>query len=99
MCAKSVTATEVEIYGAVYHVRGDKNPEHLQELAEMVDRRMREIAAQVNTVDTAKIAILAALNLSDELFQSRQTQDGDRGEVQERIVEITGKLDKAMETG
>jgi len=98
MSAKSVTATEVEIFGAVYHVRGDKDPEYLQELAEMVDRRMREISQQVNTVDTSKIAILAALNLSDELFQCRQQQDGDRGEVRERIVALTGKLEKALNT-
>jgi cell division protein ZapA len=96
MSAKSVTATEVEIFGAVYHVRGDKDPERLQELAEMVDRRMREISQQVSTVDTAKIAILAALNLSDELFQCRQQQDGDRGELRERIVALTGKLEKAL---
>jgi len=98
MSAKSVTATEVEIFGAVYHVRGDKDPEYLQELAEMVDRRMREISQQVNTVDTSKIAILAALNLSDELFQCRQQQDGNRGEVRERIVTLTGKLEKALNT-
>ncbi|MEZ5333645.1 MAG: cell division protein ZapA [Thermoanaerobaculia bacterium] len=98
MSAKSVAATEVEIFGAVYHVRGDKDPEYLQELAEMVDRRMREISQQVNTVDTSKIAILAALNLSDELFQCRQQQDGDRGELRERIVALTGKLEKALNT-
>jgi cell division protein ZapA len=98
MSAKSVTATEVEIFGAVYHVRGDKDPEYLQELAEMVNRRMREISQQVSTVDTSKIAILAALNLSDELFQCRQQQDGNRGEVRERIVTLTGKLEKALNT-
>lgn len=98
MNAKSGTATEVEIFGAVYHVRGDKDPEYLQELAEMVDRRMREISQQVSTVDTSKIAILAALNLSDELFQCRQQQDGDRGQLRERIVALTGKLEKALST-
>lgn len=98
MSAESVAATEVEIFGAVYHVRGDKDPEYLQELAEMVDRRMREISQQVNTVDTSKIAILAALNLSDELFQCRQQQDGDRGELRDRIVALTGKLEKALNT-
>ena len=47
---------------------------------------MREIAQQVSTVDTGKIAILAALNLTDELFQCRKNQDGDRvGPV--RLVE------------
>ncbi|MGH9464070.1 MAG: cell division protein ZapA [Thermoanaerobaculia bacterium] len=97
MSGKTVTAAEVEIFGAVYHVRGDKDPERLQEVAGLVDRRMREIARQVNTVDTAKIAILAALNLSDELFQCRQQQEGNWGELQERVVALTGRLEVALE--
>jgi cell division protein ZapA len=97
MSRKTVTAAEVEIFGAVYHVRGEKDPERLREVAALVDRRMREIAQQVNTVDTAKIAILAALNLSDELFECRRQQEGNRGELQERVVALTGRLDEALQ--
>lgn len=97
MSAKATTATEVEIFGALYHVRGDKDPKYLQDLADEVDRKMREIAQQVSTVDTGKIAILAALNLTDELFQCRKYQVGDRVEVQERIQELTGRLEKALQ--
>ncbi len=95
--SKTVTTAEVEIFGAVYPVRSDKDPERLQEVAGLVDRRMREIAQQVNTVDTAKIAILTALNLSDELFQCRQRKDGDGGEFEERVVAVTGRLQDALE--
>ena len=77
MSAKTTTATEVEIFGSVYHVRGEKNPEYLHSLAEMVDRKMREIGQHVSTVDTSKIAILAALNLADELVQCRTEQEGE----------------------
>ena len=47
MGTKATVATDVEIFGAVYHVRGEKDPEYLQELADHVDRRMRQIADQV----------------------------------------------------
>lgn len=97
MSNKKVTAAEVEIFGAVYHVRGEQNPERLREVAGVVDRRMREIAQQVNTVDTAKIAILAALNLSDELFQCRQQQEGDGGEFQDRVVALSDRLEEALQ--
>lgn len=97
MSPRATTATEVEIFGALYHVRGDKDPEYLQDLADEVDQRMREIAQQVSTVDTGKIAILAALNLTDELFQCRKNQDGDRVEVQDKIEELTGRLEKAVQ--
>jgi len=98
MSSKATTATEVEIFGALYHVRGEKDPEYLQGLADEVDQKMREIAQQVSTVDTGKIAILAALNLTDELFQCRKHQDGDRVEIQEKIEELTGRLGKALQS-
>ena len=58
-------STTVEIFGQTYNVRGEGDPDYLTELARFVDSRMREVAAEVATVDTAKIAILAALNIAD----------------------------------
>lgn len=89
--------TDVEIFGAVYHVRGRKDREYLQELAATVDRTMREIAEQVATVDGAKIAILAALNLADELFQAKRNQEGERVEIQEKVAALTGELSRALQ--
>ena len=97
MAAKTTTATEVEIFGSVYHVRGEKNPEHLHNLAEMVDRKMREIGQHVSTVNTSKIAILAALNLADELVQCRKEQEGERAAIDDRVAELAGKLEKATQ--
>jgi cell division protein ZapA (FtsZ GTPase activity inhibitor) len=47
--------------------------------------------------DTARIAILAALNLADELFQIQQRQDGERVEIQEKVVALTEELSHALE--
>ncbi|MBW2278567.1 MAG: cell division protein ZapA [Deltaproteobacteria bacterium] len=99
MSAKTTTATEVEIFGSVYHVRGEKNPEYLHSLAEMVDRKMREIGQHVSTVDTSKIAILAALNLADELVQSRTEQEGERAEIEAKVTVLAGELDEALKQG
>ena len=96
MASKTTTATEVEIFGTVYNVRGEKDPEYLQELADVVDGRMRGIAKQVATVDSAKIAILTALNIADELFQCQRHQEGDRVEVEEKVAELAGELNKAL---
>lgn len=97
MSSKVATAKQVEIFGSVYHVRGDKDPEYLQDLAEVVDRKMREIAQQVSTVDSAKIAILAALNITDELFQRRKQQEGVPVEIQERVADLAGQLEEAIQ--
>ncbi len=97
MASKTTTATEVEIFGTVYNVRGEKDPEYLQELAGLVDGRMRDIAQQVSTVDSAKIAILAALNIADELFQCQRHQEGSRVEVEEKVAQLAGELSKALQ--
>ena len=51
-------ATEVEIFGAVYRVRGRDDSGYLQELATLVDGKMREVSEAMRTVDTTKITII-----------------------------------------
>ena len=96
MGTKSTTTTDVEIFGAVYHVRGEQNPERLRELAAFVDRRMQDVAQQVATVDTAKIAILAALNIADELFHARTQQEGERVEIQDKVTRLAERLEGVL---
>jgi cell division protein ZapA len=91
------THTEVEIFGAVYHVRGTDESGYVQSLADLVDRKMREVAGHVQTADTARIAILAALNLADELLQSEKRQDGERVEIREKVEELTEELTEALD--
>ncbi len=91
------TQTEVEIFGAVYHVRGSEDAEYLQTLADLVDRRMREIAQHITSGDTTRIAILAALNLADELFRTQKQQEGERVEIREKVVALTEELTHALE--
>ena len=64
--------TPVTIYGKTYHLRGGGDPDYLHELAREVDRRMREVVEATGTADTLKVAILAALNITDECLQARR---------------------------
>jgi len=59
----------VEIYDQLYHLSG-QDPEHIRELAARVDAKMRAVAAQGKTADSLRVAVLAALNLADELSQT-----------------------------
>ena len=93
---KGTTSVEVEIFGTVYPVRGEHDREHLETLAGVVDQKMREIGSHVPTVDTGKIAILAALNLADELLQCTQQQEGERVQIMEKVAELTGELTQAL---
>ena len=85
-------STNVEIFGQTYLVRGDGDPNYLLELARFVDSRMRDVAAQVATVDPAKIAILAALNIADEFSRYRRQREESAGIWIERTEEISDRL-------
>lgn len=89
-------STSVEIFGQMYNVRGEGDPDYLTELARFVDSRMREVAGQVTTVDQLKIAILAALNIADEFSRYRKQRDHAAGIWIERTEEITNRLDKVI---
>ncbi len=98
MASGGTTSVDVEIFGAVYHVRGEQGSDYLQELAKLVDSKMREIGNHVPTVDSGKIAILAALNLADELLQCNHQQEGERVEIMEKVAELTGALTDALDS-
>jgi len=87
------TKIQVEIYGQTYQVKAGADPEYIKSVARYVDLKMRDIAAATPTVDSLKIAVLAALNITDEFFQlKRSKQDVDR-EIERRAEKINQLLD------
>jgi cell division protein ZapA len=83
----------VEIYDQVYHLAGH-DPDHIQALAARVDAKMRAVAAQGRTVDSLRVAVLAALNLADELSQAA-TADPQMGHA--RAANLRGLLDEVLD--
>src|ERR1700757_2535895 len=61
----------VDIYDQTYRLRG-QDPAYIQQLAEIVDTKMRAVAAQGKSVDSLRVAVLAALNIADELASLEQ---------------------------
>lgn len=90
------SSTEVEIFGQTYSVRGEGDPDYLTELARFVDSRMRDVAAQVATIDPLKIAILAALNIADEFSRYRKQREDAAGIWIEKTEEISNRLGKVI---
>jgi cell division protein ZapA len=88
--------TTVEIYGQIYNVRGEGDQKYLTELARFVDTRMREVAAQVATVDPMKIAILAALNIADEYSRYRKQRERSAGIWIEKTEEMSEQLGRLL---
>ena len=93
---EKIQSTSVEIYGQNYNVRGEGDPAYLTELARFVDTRMREVASEVSTVDPVKIAILAALNIADELHRQRDRSEKAAGMWMNRTKELTRRLEVSL---
>ena len=90
----------VEIFGQKLGLRADGDEGRLQELAQFVDYRMREVADRSSSVDTVKIAILTALNIADELYQERESDQDERQIFLERKAEnLVTRLEEAMNSG
>jgi cell division protein ZapA len=68
------TSIAVDIYDQIYQLRGT-DPAYIERLAAIVDAKMRAVSAHGNTVDSLRVAVLAALNIADELCTARQRHD------------------------
>jgi cell division protein ZapA len=64
--------TEVEIYKDLYKIVNDASPKYTQSLAKYVDEKMKDISQTTSTVSSMKVAVLAALNIADELFKVKR---------------------------
>ena len=89
-------SVRVEIYDQTYHLRGS-DPEYISELAEYVDSKMRLIAQQVSTVDSLKVAVLAALNIADELHLLKRKHETANHDYTVRAGHLADALDEILE--
>jgi cell division protein ZapA len=88
---------KIEIYDQIYSVNADQNEEYLTELAAYVDGKMRSIAESTKMVDSLKVAVLAALNIADEMFTLRQRQQEIEGPLRKRVEKCVAMVEKALE--
>jgi cell division protein ZapA len=86
----------VEIFGHSYPIRSSLDERYVVELAALVDQRMRAAADAVPSGDVVRLAILAALNIADELSRSRTDAESDQGSFAERTARIERILDDAL---
>ena len=86
----------VEIAGQRYPIRSTLDDQYVARLAIYVDEKMRAAADSAPTGDTLRLAVLAALNIADELFRCREaTRDGN-GEIAQRAGELERLVDRVL---
>ena len=87
---------EVEIFGRSYTLVSGRSVAYAQEIASEGDQRMARIAADQNLTDTTKIAMMAAMEIADELMKARQEGEARLSEADsasERLVTTLGEVD------
>ncbi len=90
------SSVRVEIFDQPYNLRGS-DPEYILKLAEYVDSKMRAVSEQTHTVDTSRLAVLAALNIADEYHLIKRKNDGGPSEYRQRAQDLANALDEVLE--
>jgi len=88
-------SVRVEIFDQAYNLRGS-DADYIIRLAEYVDAKMRAVAEQTNTIDTVRLAVLAALNIADEYHLLRRKQEGGSSSYQQRTHKLVDALDEVL---
>jgi len=89
------SSVRVEIFDQPYNLRGS-DPEYIMKLAEYVDAKMRAVAEQTHTVDTVRVAVLAALNIADEYHLLKRNHDSGTVEYLKRANDLSNALDEVL---
>jgi len=100
--SESTKSVTVEIYDQPYHLRG-QDAAYIERLAMLVDAKMRAVAAQGTTVDSLRVAVLAAINIADELMTTQARYRALSGSVNQaettlrnRTSNLNGLLDSVL---
>ena len=86
----------VEIYDQVYNLRG-VDADYIMHLAEFVDTKMRNVAEQTSTIDSLRLAVLAALNIAEEYHILKKKYELMAGEYIQRAGALSGALDEVLD--
>ena len=92
-------AVTVRIGGEDHTIRADVEPEYTERCAKLVDDRIAEIRSQLGLIESHKAAILAALSITDELFQTRLQLEEMRGSVANRAQSLALALEDSLAVG
>ena len=88
-------SVRVNIYDQTYNLRGTDG-DYIAKLGEYVDEKMRAVAEQTSTVDSLRLAVLAALNIADEYHILKRKYEAIANDVAKRANSLSGALDEVL---
>ena len=89
----------VHILGHEYRIRSNESGEFVREVALYVDDLMHRISSRMASGTTAQVAVLAALNIAEELFRERQNGSGPGSaeEIDERLKALVSRVEEILD--
>ncbi len=88
---------QITIYGQEYSIKAPADPDYIKSIAEFVDEKMREVQQSFSsTQSSTRIAILAAMNISDELMTLRKNSDSGDLDAEERLSTLIELIDDSL---
>ena len=87
---------KVQIFGQTYSIRGELDERYVQKLARYVDEKMSAIADATTTVDTQKVAVLAALAIADELHNMQRDRNDHEELMREQAERCLTLVERAL---
>ncbi|HAN48552.1 MAG: hypothetical protein CCU27_14930 [Nitrospira sp. UW-LDO-02] len=87
---------DVEIYGQRYSINGEADESYVKQLADMVDKQMKQVAAGMRSATPAKLAVLAAFNLAHELMESERKSRQGEADADRRVASLMESIDQQM---
>lgn len=93
-----MNAIEVDVFGQRLSLQGNADENYVQELAQYVEGQMNTIASNLTTSTPTKVAILAAINIADQLFTQESRRQAGEAEVERRATGLLECIDKQIGT-
>lgn len=87
---------KVKIYGKEYSIRSYEDPEYVEEVARYIDSKMDEIARNGNYSNPIQVAVLAAMNVTDELFATRREKEELATSFKDKSFELVERISSAI---
>ncbi len=88
--------TRVNIFGREYTIRGAGSPAYIAEIAHYVDMKMRQMTDNATMASTTKVAIFAALNIADELYQKRENYEELEESQSSELTHLADRIEQVL---
>ena len=97
MAEKEDNQIKITIFGQEYSVNAPADETYIKKIAEYLDEKMREVQSGFSTTQSStRIAILAGMNITDELFTAKQSGESDSSDAEQKISSLIELIDDSL---